>query len=308
MQVYWNTESLPLFKNAVVTIGTFDGVHTGHQRVLGQLKKVAHENQGETVIVTFDPHPRTIVNRASGLRIINTTREKIELLEQTGIDHLVIVPFTEKFARMSAEEYIRDFLVKNFHPHTIIIGYDHHFGQGRSGNYELLRQAGETYQYALHEIPAHVLDAISVSSTRIRQAIGNGDIGTANALLGYTFFFEGTVVRGNQLGRTIGYPTANIEPGDKDKLLPADGVYAVDALLLRDPATIFKGMMNIGYRPTVDGRSHVIEVNIFDFDQVIYGEKIRVYVKKHLRAEMKFDGLAALKDQLAADKQAALQS
>jgi riboflavin kinase / FMN adenylyltransferase len=305
MKVYRSIDSLPLFKNAVVTIGTFDGVHTGHQQVLAQLKKAAADTDGETVIITFDPHPRTVINQASGIRIINTIEEKIALLEGRGIDHLVITPFTEKFARMSAEEYIRDFLVKNFQPRTIIIGYDHHFGQGRTGNYELLKKAGSEFNYKLYEIPAHVLDAISVSSTRIRQAIGAGDMVTANALLGYPFFFEGVVVSGDRRGRTIGYPTANLELRDAYKLLPADGVYAVDVQLQGIPEKLFQGMMNIGFRPTVDGTRRVIEVNIFDFDAMIYGETLRVTVKSHLRGEKKFDSLESLQAQLAEDKKAA---
>src|SRR5450755_1948040 len=204
MLVYRNIERLPLFRNAVLTIGTFDGVHTGHQQVIAQMKKRAAEVNGETVIITFDPHPRTVVKAASGIRLINTLDEKIELLSDKGIDHLVIIPFTEKCAQLSAEDYISQFLIRYFQPHTLIIGYDHHFGKGRSGNYELLKQQADIYKYQLLEIPAHLLDSISVSSTRIREAIGEGDMETANQLLGYTFFFSGTIVEGSKLGRTIG--------------------------------------------------------------------------------------------------------
>ena len=306
MQVYRNTDAIPSFHNAVLTIGTFDGVHTGHQQVIAQMKKEAAQIPGETVIITFDPHPRTVVNAASGIRLINTTEEKKELLSDKGIDNLVIVPFTEKFARLSAEEYISQFLISHFHPHTIIIGYDHHFGKGRTGNYKLLEKAAATYHYTLKEIPAHVLDSISVSSTRIREAIAVGDMETANILLGYTFFFSGTVTEGNKLGRTIGFPTANLQIGDSYKLIPSDGVYAVDVVVDDAPDIRLKGMLNIGYRPTVDGSKKVIEVNIFDFDRLIYGRTLKVFVKRFLRIEQRFSGLEELKAQLAEDRREAL--
>ena len=305
MQVYRNTDSLPEFHHAVLTIGTFDGVHTGHQQVINQMTKEALDIQGESVIITFDPHPRTIINAGSGIRLINTTEEKTELLTHKGINNLVIVPFTEKFARLSAGEYIRDFLVKYFHPHTIIIGYDHHFGQGRTGNYQLLKDVADTYHYRLREIPAHVLDSISVSSTRIREAIAGGDMETANMLLGYIYYFSGTVVQGNKLGRTIGFPTANLQATDSFKLMPADGVYAVDAIVDDEPQKRLKALMNIGYSPTVDGSKKVIEVNIFNFDRTIYGKTIKVFVKRFLRGEQRFSGLEELKAQLDADREEA---
>ncbi len=302
MLVYRNTDHLPLFRNAVLTIGTFDGVHTGHQQVITQMKKCALEVDGETVIITFDPHPRTIINAASGIRLINTLDEKIELLSDKGIDHLVIIPFTEKFAQLSAEEYISQFLIRHFRPHTLIIGYDHHFGKGRAGNYELLKQHTATHQYRLLEIPAHVLDSISVSSTRIREAIGHGDLNIANHLLGYTYFFSGLITEGNKLGRTIGYPTANLDLIEKSKLIPGDGVYAVDVEISDEPGKIYAGMMNIGFRPTVGISKRMIEVNIFNFDRLIYGKQLKVFVKKFLRGEEKFSSLEALKEQLALDR------
>ncbi|HVY74010.1 MAG TPA: bifunctional riboflavin kinase/FAD synthetase [Puia sp.] len=302
MQVYRSTDDLPHFHHAVLTIGTFDGVHTGHQQVIAQLRKEAAQINGETVIITFDPHPRMVVNAGSNLRLLNIAAEKTELLAASGVDNLAIVPFTEKFAHLSAEEYIRDFLVRHFHPHTIIIGYDHHFGKGRTGNYQLLNAAASTNHYRLKEIPAHVLDSISVSSTRIREAIAIGDMQTANVLLGYTFFFSGTVVEGDRLGRTLGFPTANLQIEDPHKILPGDGVYAVDAVVDDQPEQRLKGMMNIGYRPTVGGRKKLIEVNLFEFDRPIYHRTLKVFVKQFLRSEVKFDGLDALKKQLAIDK------
>ncbi len=302
MLVYRNTNHLPDFRNAVLTIGTFDGVHSGHQQIISQLRKRATEVNGETVIVTFDPHPRTIINANSGIRIINTLDEKIELLSDKGIDHLVIVPFTEEFAQLSAEDYIGRFLIRYFKPHTLIIGYDHHFGKGRAGNYELLKLHTTIYDYQLMEIPAHVLDSISVSSTRIRQAVEQGDMDIANSLLAYTYFFSGIVTEGNKLGRTIGYPTANLQILEKSKLLPGDGVYVVDVESSDEPDKIYRGMMNIGFRPTVDGTKRTIEVNIFHFNRDIYGKTLKVYVRKFLRSEIKFSGLDELKAQLAEDR------
>jgi riboflavin kinase/FMN adenylyltransferase len=278
MLVYRNTDLLPDFRNAVLTIGTFDGVHSGHQQVIVQMKKRAADVNGETIIVTFDPHPRTVINAASGIRLINTLEEKIELLSDKGIDHLVIVPFTEEFARLSAEDYISHFLIRYFKPHTLIIGYDHHFGKGRAGNFSLLQLHTSTYNYQLMEIPAHVLDSISVSSTRIRQAVEQGDMDIANLVV-----------------------------KEKSKLIPGDGVYAVDVESSDEPDKIFRGMMNIGFRPTVDGTKRMIEVNIFDFKRDIYGKTLRVFVRKFLRPEIKFSGLEELKAQLAEDKKASVR-
>lgn len=305
MKVYHSTEQMPAFRKAVVTIGTFDGVHIGHQQILTQLKQEAARIQGETVIITFHPHPRKVV--AAGqtpVFLINTIEEKIELLERNGIDNLVIVPFTEDFARQTPEEYCEHFLIEKFHPHTVIIGYDHRFGQARKGDYKLLELYSEKLGFELKEIPAHVINESTVSSTRIREAILNGNIELAKSLLGYDFFFEGKVVEGNKLGRTLGYPTANLQVGIEEKLVPGNGVYAVTVAL--PDGTQKNGMMNIGVRPTVDGKKRMIEVNIFDFDKDIYGITLRVYVKKYLRGEQKFDGLDALKQQLTIDKEQSL--
>ena len=306
MIVHKDLDRLPSFSNAVITIGTFDGVHTGHQKIIQQLKEEAKKINGETVIITFHPHPRKIVGTKE-IKLINKLDEKIELLADKKIDHLVIIPFTEVFSQQSAEEYVHDFLVKKFHPHTLIIGYDHRFGKNREGDYHLLEKLSDEGKYILLEIPVHILNEVSVSSTGIREAISNGDIITANKLLGYDFFFEGKVIEGSRLGRTIGYPTANLKIEDEEKLLPGDGVYAV-RLSIDEINHSLKGMMNIGFRPTVDGKRKTIEVNIFDFDEDIYGKKLRVFVKKYLRSEQKFSGLDALKEQLAKDKEAAMLS
>jgi riboflavin kinase/FMN adenylyltransferase len=318
MQIHYHTDQLPAFRRAVITIGTFDGVHTGHARILHQLREEAARIDGETVIVTFFPHPRKIVKGGSGdIRLINTLEEKIQLLSWQQIDHLVIVPFTEAFSQITAEEYIQDFLLALFHPHTVIIGYDHRFGKGRLGDYHLLENWSQSKHFRLEEIPVHLLDEVSVSSTRIREAILHSDIDTANQLLGYPFFFSGIVVKGNQLGRTLEFPTANLSTDNPEKLTPGDGIYAVEAVLLPAPeqrlpedplfeTPRMKGMMSIGLRPTIDGRHRTIEVNLFDFDQDIYGRELRVFVIRYLRPELKFSGLDQLKEAIAKDKVDAL--
>ncbi len=320
MQVHRDIENLPVFRNAVVTIGTFDGVHVGHRQIINKLKVEALKLTGESVIITFHPHPRKIISSAIlGVRLINTLEEKIEVLSGLGVDHLVIVPFTDAFANQPAEDYVRNFLFEKFHPDTIIIGYDHRFGRERLGDYKLLEKMASQYGFKIKEIPKHILDEIAISSTNIREAILHTDIEMANKLLGYTFFFEGEVVHGNKLGRQLGYPTANLKINDPEKLTPGDGIYAVYAEVDRQwsmgngqnsdsisPFTIdhsrYKGMMSIGFRPTVDGKKRVIEVNVFDFDKEIYGKTIRVYVKKFLRAEVKFNTLEDLVKQIDQDK------
>jgi riboflavin kinase / FMN adenylyltransferase len=303
MQLHTNINHLPVFRNAVVTIGTFDGVHTGHQQIIAQLKQEAAEISGETVIITFHPHPRKVVTHKD-VFILSTPQEKTELLRQKGIDHLVVVPFDEHFAQQTAKEYVEHFLFEKFHPHTVIIGYDHRFGQGRKGDYHLLEDFGMLLGFAVKEIPEHVLNNITVSSTKIREALLHSDVETANNYLGYDYFFEGTVVEGNKLGRTLGYPTANIQMETPEKLVPGNGVYAVIAAV---DQSSYKAMMNIGIRPTVDGTRRVIEVNIFDFNEDLYGKTLRVYIKRYLRGEVKFNGLDALKEQLAIDKITALK-
>jgi riboflavin kinase/FMN adenylyltransferase len=301
IKVHKDLSQLPSFNNAVITIGTFDGVHAGHQQIIRQLQKEAAAIGGETVIITFHPHPRSVVKGRSSIKVLNTLDEKVELLNANGIQHVVVVPFTEAFASQTAEEYIKSFLVETFRPHTIIIGYDHKFGKGREGDYHLLEAMADQYGFLLKEIPEHILNNITVSSTRIREAISSTNIETANNNLGYTYFFEGEVVHGNKLGRTLGYPTANIQLNDETKLLPADGIYAVEARLANSDE-ILKGMMSIGVRPTIGESPRVIEVNLFDFDKDIYGQTLRVYVKHYLRPELKFDNLDALKTQIAADE------
>jgi riboflavin kinase/FMN adenylyltransferase len=323
MQLHRDIDNLPVFHNAVVTIGTFDGVHVGHRQIINKLKVEAIKLNGESVIITFHPHPRKVISSAIlGVRLINTLEEKIEVLSGLGVDHLVIVPFTDAFANQPAEDYIRNFLYEKFHPDTVIIGYDHRFGRERLGDYKLLEKMAPQFGFKIKEIPKHILDEIAISSTNIREAVLHNDIEIANKLLGYTFFFEGEVVHGNKLGRQLGYPTANLKVHDPEKIIPGDGIYAVYVSIKKErqpEETItevnslpieevqYKGMMSIGFRPTVDGKKRVIEVNIFDFNKDIYGKTIRVYVKKFLRAEVKFNTLEELVKQIDQDKVNSLQ-
>jgi riboflavin kinase / FMN adenylyltransferase len=328
MKVHYNIDDLPVFNKAVITIGTFDGVHLGHRLIIENLKEEAKKINGETVIITFHPHPRKIVSsQILGVRLITTMTERIGLLEQMDINHLVIVPFTDLFAEQDAEDYIKNFLIAKFHPHTIIIGYDHRFGKERKGDYLLLEQKAVEFGYTLKEISKHILDEVSISSSKIREAILHNEIEMANKLLGYDFFFEGEVVHGNKLGRQLGYPTANLKLNDPEKITPGNGIYAVYVRLVNSELSIvntelsekqnspltthhslLKGMMSIGFRPTVDGKERVIEVNIFDFTEEIYGQIIRVIVKKYLRPEVKFNSLEELVKQIDNDKVESLKA
>lgn len=303
MQVHRTIENLPDFKNSVITIGTFDGVHEGHKKIITALVNEAKAVHGESVIITFHPHPKKIVHPAEPLQLLTTLEEKIELLSHSGIDHLVIVPFTKDFAEKSAEQYIQDFLISNFHPHTIIIGHDHHFGKERKGNFKLLKEKAGVYQYKLLEIPKHVLDEIGVSSTKIRKALLHSEIETANKLLGYNFFFEGVVVEGDKLGRQLGYPTANLVYTDAEKIHTGHGVYAVYVVIDGD---LKKGMLSIGNRPTLKNSTEKTEVHIFDFSRDVYGKTIRVLVKKFLRNQEKYATLDELTSQLHTDKKNSL--
>jgi riboflavin kinase / FMN adenylyltransferase len=304
MQVHFGVEGLPKFNKAVITTGTFDGVHLGHVKVLDQLIKEAKAIDGESVVITFYPHPRKVLHKFDDeLLMINTLEEKIYLLDKLGIHHLVVIAFDESFYHLSAVAYIKHFLVGKFHPHTIIIGYDHKFGNEREGDIHLLKHFAADYNFNVIEISAQVANHISVSSTKIRKAVIEGNMPLAKELLGYSFFFQGTVVKGKQLGRTIGYPTANLKV-PSDKLIPKNGVYAVTCNILEEKYTdiLFNGMMNIGNRPTVDGNTKSIEVNIFNFDDDIYDCTVKVFAKAFMRNEVKFSGLDALKEQLATDK------
>lgn len=303
MKVHYDLATLPQFKDAIVTMGAFDGVHKGHQQIIQRMKQLAEKVLGETIIITFHPHPRKVISSVPGeIKQLSNIKERIELLEAAGIDHLVIIDFNYNFSNMTAEQYVEDFLYQHFKPNTVIVGYDHHFGKGRNGNIQLLKNMGSRLHFNVEEINEQLVNDEIISSTLIRNYISDQKIAKANELLGYAYRFEGFVVRGNQLGRTIGYPTANLHINDEEKLIPANGVYAVKVKGICTNHQSRNGMMNIGIRPTVDGQKKVIEVNIFDFDQDIYEQYITVMVYEFIRGEVKFNGLDALKDQLHQDK------
>lgn len=305
MKVYTNIEDFKDVKNPIVTTGTFDGVHLGHQKIISRLKDVAQKHQGETVLLTFYPHPRMVLfPEDNELKLLNTQQEKIHLLEKYGVDHLIIYPFTKEFSRLTSVEFVRNILVNSIHTKKLIIGYNHHFGRNREGSFEHLKEFGPIYGFDVEEIPAKDIDNIDVSSTKIRGALQAGDVETANSYLGHSYSICGKVMHGNELGRTIGYPTANIFIDDKYKLIPMDGVYAVEVEV---KGKKFGGMLNVGNNPTIAGKGRSIEVNIFDFNETIYGEDATIFFIKRLRDELKFAGLDELKNALAIDKQNALK-
>ncbi len=301
MRIYHHISELSNLTNSIVTIGTFDGVHLGHQQIIKRLVELKKKQGGEIVLFTFAPHPRKVLfPEQSDLKLITTTQEKCELLQQFGVDHVLVYPFTKAFSQMQAQDYISDIIAKGLKTKTLVIGYDHRFGSNREGNIETLKQFASTHQFNVEEIPAQEINQLNISSTRIRKAIDEGDVKTANEFLGYSFFVTGTVIKGKQLGRTIGYPTANIFIEDTDKLIPKIGVYAVNVIL--DGIT-YKGMLNVGTNPTTDADTKIkIEVNIFDFDKDIYGETLKVEFVKWIRNEEKFANLDELKQALANDK------
>lgn len=300
MKVYTDIIDFKNVKNPVVTTGTFDGVHLGHQKIISRLREAAREEDGETVLLTFYPHPRMVLfPDDNDLRLINTQEEKIGLLEQYGIDHLIIIPFTKEFSRLTSVEFVRNILVNSIKTKRLVIGYNHHFGRNREGSFEHLKEYGPLYGFEVEEIPAKDIDSIEVSSTKIRNALQSGDVRTAASYLGHEFSLTGKVVDGKKIGREIGYPTANIFVNDKFKIVPEDGVYAVK---VRHDNRLYGGMLNIGNNPTVNGKHKTIEVNIFDFNRDIYEEDATIYFIERLREEVKFNGLEELKTQLATDK------
>lgn len=285
----------------VLTTGTFDGVHLGHQKILRRLTEVARKEEGESVLFTFFPHPRMVLfPNDNDIKLLTTQKEKIALLEQAGIDHLLIIPFSRTFSRMKALEYVRDLLVGAMNVHAVVVGYDHRFGRNREGDMRLLEQLGEAYDFRVEEIPPQEIDHMKVSSTKIREALVAGHVHQANELLGYRYAMQGVVVRGDQRGRELGFPTANIALVDHFKLIPADGVYAATAEWRGE---VHRGMMNIGVRPTVQpGGERSVEIHLFDFDRDIYGEVITVRLVERIRPEHKFESLDALKAQLHKDR------
>lgn len=301
VKVHQGIENFETIDYAVVTTGTFDGVHIGHRKILERLCQLAKKHHGESVLLTFYPHPRMVLQPDSELKLINTIEEKVELIESVGIDHLIIHPFTKAFSRTTSMEFVRDLLVNKIGTKKLVIGYDHHFGRNREGSFEHLKEFGPLYGFDVEEISAQEIDDVNVSSTKIRKAIQSGDLDIANEFLSRPFSISGEVIKGNQIGRQLGFPTANLKVNDQYKLLPKSGVYAVKALLQN--RIVRDGMMNIGYRPTIDESSVdlKIEVHLFNFNQDLYGQNLQIEVLHRLRDEQKFDSLDSLKEAVAKD-------
>lgn len=301
MQVFYGTEKLPRFPHAVLTIGTFDGLHEGHRRILATVDAEAKQRNGTSILITFHPHPRKLIQPDEPLKLLTSLRERLALIDEAGIDVAVVIPFTREFANQSAEEYVAGFLLQQFQPEVIIIGYDHRFGQDRVGDIQLLREYGLRHHFSVMEIPAQLIEDAAVSSTKIRKALAAGRVADARVMLGDYYRLSGKVSRGAQLGRTIGYPTANIIPEDPEKMVPLSGVYAVRVQL--ESGLCLGGMMNIGLNPTVSTTQiQKLEVHLFDYSGDLYDRELEISFVARLRDEQKFAGLEALKAQLATDE------
>jgi riboflavin kinase / FMN adenylyltransferase len=305
MKIYHSLDDFSRLNFGIVTSGTFDGVHLGHQKILQRVVEVARKHNGESVVITFWPHPRMVLDpNRPAIKILNTFEEKAELLREQGIEHLLRIPFTKEFSQISSQEFITQILVEKIGTRKLVIGYDHRFGKNREGSFEQLKLNGPAYGFEVEEIPRQDIDNLAVSSTKIRHALEAGDLQTATHLLGRPYSMSGRVIKGDKLGRMLGFPTANIELDSHDKLVPPEGIYAVNVSYEK---TEFGGMLYIGNRPTVDGTRRSIEVNIFDFDKDIYGESLRVSFLQLLRDDTKFQDLESLKEQLTKDKAEALR-
>lgn len=303
MKIFNSIKSFNATKPTIVTIGTFDGVHLGHQKIVAQITKNAHALNCESLVLTFFPHPRMVLQEGTEMKQLNTLNEKIALLDNLGIDNLVIHPFDKEFSRLTAEEFVKKVLVDVFKIKKIIIGHDHRFGRNRTATIDDLINFGKTYGFEVEQISAEEINEVSISSTKIRNALLEGNIELATNYLGYDYSLTGIIFKGKQLGRTIGYPTANITIEEDYKLIPNNGVYIAKSVL--NGKTVF-GMMNIGTRPTVDGTKQTIEINFFDFKQDLYEKKITISLLHRMRSEQKFESIDALKNQLGKDKKTAL--
>jgi riboflavin kinase / FMN adenylyltransferase len=304
MRIYEGIDELGPFNNPVVTSGTFDGVHLGHQKILKRIRNIADELNGETVLITFWPHPRLVLHpKEHKLMLLSTFEEKAKLLREAGIDHLVSIPFTKEFSELSSEKFIQKILIDKIQTRKLVIGYDHRFGKNREGSFEYLKEHIDQYPFKLEEIAREDVDRVGVSSTKIRHALQEGKIAIANGYLGRSYELNGIIIKGQQLGRSIGFPTANIHIPNDYKLIPCDGAYAVQVNVEGDQ---YQGMLNIGYRPTIDGNSRSIEVNLFDFEGDLYDKRVSVQIIEYLRPESKFQGLEQLKQQLKADREKAI--
>ena len=303
MKIYQSISDFFCNRKTIITIGTFDGVHLGHQKIVAQTTKNAHALNCESLVLTFFPHPRMVLQEGTEMKQLNTLNEKIALLDNLGIDNLVVHPFDKEFSRLTAEEFVKKVLVDVFKIKKIIIGHDHRFGRNRTATIDDLINFGETYGFEVEQISAEEINEVSISSTKIRNALLEGNIELATNYLGYDYSLTGIIFKGKQLGRTIGYPTANITIEEDYKLIPNNGVYIAKSVL--NGKTVF-GMMNIGTRPTVDGTKQTIEINFFDFKQDLYGQKITISLLHRMRSEQKFESIDALKNQLGKDKKTAL--
>ena len=303
MKVYHSLADFNTLDCAVATTGTFDGVHLGHKKILGQLVQTAHKVGGESVLLTFSPHPRLVLQPDVELKLLTSLEEKIGLLEQTGLDHLIIHPFTKEFSRTPSLEFVREILVNKIGVKQLVIGYDHHFGRNREGSFDHLKEFGPIYGFEVEEIPALDIDAVNISSTKIRAALTDGNVELAATYLGHPYIIGGEVIKGDQIGRTIGFPTANLDINFQHKLIPADGVYAG---YVRLNGQHHKAMANIGRRPTVGSTRRSVEIHLLDFDGDLYGQHLHFAVGHRLRDVLNFNGLDALKAQLALDKEDAL--
>lgn len=304
MRIYEGIDEFGPVNNPVVTSGTFDGVHLGHQKILKRIRNIADELKGETVLITFWPHPRLVLYpKEHNLMLLSTFEEKAKLLREAGIDHLISIPFTKEFSELSSEEFIQKILIDKIQTRKLVIGYDHRFGKNREGGFEYLKEHIDQYPFELEEISRKDVDDVGVSSTKIRHALQGGKVAIANGYLGRSYELNGIIIKGQQLGRSIGFPTANIHIPNDYKLIPCDGAYAVVVNVEGDQ---YNGMLNIGNRPTVDGNSRSIEVNLFDFEGDLYDKRVCVQIKEYLRPETKFEGLEQLKQQLKADREKAI--
>ena len=299
MKRFNNINEFNCKKSTIITIGTFDGVHLGHQKILKKLNIEAENNGLESSVLTFFPHPRTVLNPDSSLKLINTIEERIGLFKKSKIDNLIVHPFTKEFSELDSEDYVKNILVDQLKAKIVLIGYDHKFGKNRTADINNLKGYGRKYNFEVIEIKAEEINDIAISSTKIRNSIKEGDIQLTNSYLGYEFSFFGKVIRGNSIGKTLGFPTANIEIGSDLKLIPKNGVYMIYTIINKK---IIFGMMNIGIKPTTNENTKSIEVNLFDFNQDLYDKNITIYIKQFLREEIKFDSLNELKLQIEKDK------
>ena len=299
MKIFNNINEFNCKKSTIITIGTFDGVHLGHQKILKKLNIEAENNGLESSVLTFFPHPRTVLNPDSSLKLINTIDERISLFKKSKIDNLIVHPFTKGFSELDSEDYVKNILVDQLKAKIVLIGYDHKFGKNRTADINNLKEYGIKYNFEVIEIKAEEINDIAISSTKIRNSIEEGDIQLTNSYLGYEFSFFGKVVKGNSIGKTLGFPTANIKIGTDLKLIPKNGVYLISTIINQK---IIFGMMNIGIKPTTNENTKSIEVNLFDFNQDLYDTNITIYIKQFLREEIKFDSLNELKLQIEKDK------